>query len=190
MQKEVNMEYSQLTCRQFVEELASGSAAPGGEDAAALIGAIGTALGNMAMNMPKSDKKYSEALSDLASLKNIANEMQENFLGRVGAGGREQNPNDRCDTMLTLMKACCSAVDLLKSIAAKGPAIALPNVGYGVICCRAALQMASLVVFSSAAELALSDRKTAAGYTNRANDLLSYTARVDEIYVGVLGRYV
>ena len=42
------MDITQESCRFFVEMLASSTPAPGGGGAAALVGAIGTALGHMA----------------------------------------------------------------------------------------------------------------------------------------------
>ena len=41
------MDMTMESCRKFVEVLASDAPAPGGGGAAALVGAIGTALGNM-----------------------------------------------------------------------------------------------------------------------------------------------
>ena len=41
------MDMTLATCREFVSVLASDAPAPGGGGAAALVGAIGTALGNM-----------------------------------------------------------------------------------------------------------------------------------------------
>ena len=41
------MDMTTESCRKFVEVLASDAPAPGGGGAAALVGAIGTALGNM-----------------------------------------------------------------------------------------------------------------------------------------------
>ena len=41
------MEMMDKTCKDFLGELASRSATPGGGGAAALVGAVGAALGNM-----------------------------------------------------------------------------------------------------------------------------------------------
>ena len=41
------MEFTNSTCREFVDVLATKSPVPGGGGASALVGAIGTALGNM-----------------------------------------------------------------------------------------------------------------------------------------------
>ena len=40
-------DFTKKTCREFVDALASSAPAPGGGGAAALAGALGTALGNM-----------------------------------------------------------------------------------------------------------------------------------------------
>ena len=41
------MDFTQNSCREFVEVLASSAPVPGGGGASALVAAIGTALGNM-----------------------------------------------------------------------------------------------------------------------------------------------
>ncbi|MEE1200446.1 MAG: cyclodeaminase/cyclohydrolase family protein, partial [Christensenellales bacterium] len=52
------MDSTLKTCRDFVEVLASDAPAPGGGGAAALVGAIGTALGNMVGSLTIGKKKY------------------------------------------------------------------------------------------------------------------------------------
>ena len=47
MKEKYIMDMTLATCREFVSVLASDAPAPGGGGAAALVGAIGTALGNM-----------------------------------------------------------------------------------------------------------------------------------------------
>ena len=47
------MKISEKTCVEFVNLLASKSAVPGGGGAAALVGAIGMALGSMQLNYRK-----------------------------------------------------------------------------------------------------------------------------------------
>ena len=47
-------------CTEFVEVLYSKSAVPGGGGAAALVGAIGTALAGMVGNLTTGKKKYAE----------------------------------------------------------------------------------------------------------------------------------
>ena len=54
------MDMTLESCRKFVEVLASDAPAPGGGGAAALVGAIGTALGNMVGSLTVGKKKYAD----------------------------------------------------------------------------------------------------------------------------------
>ena len=54
------MDMTLETSRKFVEVLASDAPAPGGGGAAALVGAIGTALGNMVGSLTVGKKKYAD----------------------------------------------------------------------------------------------------------------------------------
>ena len=65
------MKISEKTCVEFVDVLASKSAVPGGGGAAALVGAIGMALGSMVCNLTIGKKKYAQThglcISDVPS---------------------------------------------------------------------------------------------------------------------------
>ena len=63
------MDMTMETCRKFVEVLASDAPAPGGGGAAALVGAIGTALGNMVGSLTVGKKKYAEVEAEIIELK-------------------------------------------------------------------------------------------------------------------------
>ena len=52
------MEFASWTCTEFVEQLASKAPVPGGGGASALVGAVGTALGNMVGALTVGKKKY------------------------------------------------------------------------------------------------------------------------------------
>ena len=54
------MDMTLESCRRFVEVLASDAPAPGGGGAAALVAALGTALGNMVGSLTVGKKKYAE----------------------------------------------------------------------------------------------------------------------------------
>jgi formiminotetrahydrofolate cyclodeaminase len=47
-------------CRDFVEVLSSKAPVPGGGGASALVGAVGTALGNMVGSLTVGKKKYAD----------------------------------------------------------------------------------------------------------------------------------
>ena len=62
------MDMTMESCRKFVEVLASMPLAPGG-GAAALVGAIGTALGNMVGSLTLGKKKYADVQEEIIALK-------------------------------------------------------------------------------------------------------------------------
>ena len=63
------MDMTMESCRKFVEVLASNAPAPGGGGAAALVGAIGTALGNMVGSLTVGKKKYADVEEEIIALK-------------------------------------------------------------------------------------------------------------------------
>ena len=77
------MDYTTRSCREFVSVLASPEPAPGGGGAAALVGAIGTALGNMVGSLTVGKKKYADVEEDIISLKAQADKLQEELLALV-----------------------------------------------------------------------------------------------------------
>ena len=54
------MDFAQGSCIDFVKVLASSEPVPGGGGASALVGAIGTALGNMVGSLTVGKKKYAD----------------------------------------------------------------------------------------------------------------------------------
>ena len=62
------MDMTTKSCREFVAVLASNEPAPGGGGAAALVGAIGTALGNMVGSLTVGKKKYADVEAELVAL--------------------------------------------------------------------------------------------------------------------------
>ena len=54
------MGFSTVPCNEFVEVLGSKAPVPGGGGASALVGAVGTALGNMVGALTVGKKKYAD----------------------------------------------------------------------------------------------------------------------------------
>ncbi|MEG1097129.1 MAG: cyclodeaminase/cyclohydrolase family protein, partial [Clostridiales bacterium] len=52
------MSFTEKTCNELISELASKASVPGGGGASALVGAVGTALGNMVGSFTKGKKKF------------------------------------------------------------------------------------------------------------------------------------
>ena len=56
------------SCNEFLNQLASGAAVPGGGGASALCGALGAALGSMVCNLTLGKKKYAGVQQDIQQL--------------------------------------------------------------------------------------------------------------------------
>ena len=163
------MDMTLASCREFVTVLASDAPAPGGGGAAALVGAIGTALGNMVGSLTVGKKKYAEVEAEIIALKAKCDALQTELLNQVEAdevnflplakayGIPKDDPNrDKimedatiiaCSTPMHIMELCCEAIDCIKVFADKGSRLAVSDAGCGAVCCKAALQAASLNVF-------------------------------------------
>ena len=74
------MGFSTVPCNEFVEVLASKAPVPGGGGASALVGAIGTALGNMVGSLTVGKKKYADVEDEMWELKKKADELQKDLL--------------------------------------------------------------------------------------------------------------
>ena len=207
------MEFTKQSCEAFVEVLASREPVPGGGGASALVGAVGTALGNMVGSLTVGKKKYADVQEEMLALKEKADALQRELLELVAEDARVFEPlsraygmpketeaeraekarvmavvlRDACDVPYRIMEKCCEAIELHREFAAKGSAIAISDAGVGVACCKAALLGASLNVFINTKSMA--DRAWAEDVNARADAMLEkYTALADEVYASVLAR--
>lgn len=207
------MEFSSLSCRQFIEALASKESVPSGGGAAALTAGIGIALGNMVGSLTVGKKKYADVQDDIISLKKQADALQADFLRLMQRDAEVFEPLSRaygmpkdtqaqqeeksrimaaaliecCKVPLEIMEKCCAAIDLHEQFAAKGAAIAISDVGCGAVTCKAALQAASLSVFINTK--AMEDKTLAGRYNQKAGEMLAqYTIKADKIFEEVADR--
>ena len=82
------------------------------------------------------------------------------------------------------MELRCEAIEHIAVFAAKGSRLAVSDAGCGAVCCKAALQAASLNVFINTKSL--KDRVAAEELNAKANGMLNkYCAMADEIFVTV-----
>ena len=197
------MDMTMETCRKFVEVLASDAPAPGGGGAAALVGAIGTALGNMVGSLTVGKKKYADVQDEIIALKAKCDALQKELLDQVEAdevnflplakayGIPKDDPNRdtimeeatiiACSTPMKIMELCCEAIDCIKVFADKGSRLAVSDAGCGAVVCKAALQAASLNVFINTKSL--KNRDVAEDMNRHANVMLNkYGQLADEIF--------
>ena len=197
------MDMTLESCRKFVEVLASDAPAPGGGGAAALVGAIGTALGNMVGSLTVGKKKYAEVEEEIIALKAKCDALQTELLNQVemdevnflplakAYGIPKDDPNrDKvmeeatiiaCSTPMKIMELCCQAIDYIEVFAAKGSRLAVSDAGCGAAICKSALQAASLNVFINTKTL--KNREVAEEMNTKALTMLdTYGAKADTIF--------
>ena len=208
------MNLTAQTCTEFLDALASKAPVPGGGGASALVGAVGVALGNMVGNLTVGKKKYASVEADVIALDQKAGALRRRLVDLVAADAEAFEPLSRayglpreteeqqaykaqvmaqaldaaCAVPMDIMRAVCEAIELHKDYARMGSAIAISDVGVGVVCCKAALQGASLNVFINTKSM--TDRDKAIRLENEANAMLErYCAMADAIYADVAARF-
>ena len=167
------MGFSTVPCNEFVEVLGSKAPVPGGGGASALVGAVGTALGNMVGALTVGKKKYADVEEEMKELMAKATTLQDELLHLIERDAEVFEPlskaygmpreteeekaekarvmeivlKDACSVPMEIMEKCCEAIDLIVEFAAKGSALAISDAGVGAAFCKAALQGASLNVY-------------------------------------------
>ena len=207
------MSFTTYTCEDFVEILSTKAPVPGGGGASALVGAIGTALGNMVGSLTVGKKKYAAVEADIIVLKEKADALQKDFLHLVEEDARVFEPlskaygmpkdteeekaekarvmeivlKDACSVPMEIMKKCCEAIDIIEEFAEKGSVIALSDAGVGAAFCRAALLGASLNVFINTKSMA--NREYAEALNTEAEEMIeTYSAKADAVFASVNSR--
>ena len=204
------VDFTQNSCREFVDVLASNAPVPGGGGAAALVGAIGTALGNMVGSLTVGKKKYAAVEAEIIALKAKCDALQKDLLDQVPAdaegfeplakayGIPKDDPNrDKvleeativaCKVPMKIMELCCESIEAISVFAEKGSRLAVSDAGCGAVCCKAALQSASLNVFINTKSL--KNRELAEELNAKANGMLDkYCALADEIFASVRANF-
>jgi formiminotetrahydrofolate cyclodeaminase len=81
--EEFVLKLDQLTVRNFIQELGSSSATPGGGSTAALCGAMGAALSAMVARFTGGREKFRDAWERMEGIKQGSDELAERFLALV-----------------------------------------------------------------------------------------------------------
>ena len=207
------MGFSTVPCNEFVEVLGSKAPVPGGGGASALVGAVGTALGNMVGALTVGKKKYADVEEEMKELMAKATTLQDELLHLIERDAEVFEPlskaygmpreteeekaekarvmeivlKDACSVPMEIMEKCCEAIDLIVEFAAKGSALAISDAGVGAAFCKAALEGASLNVYINTKSMA--DREYAEELNRKADAMLEkYTKIADDTFNSVLGR--
>ncbi|WP_446897757.1 cyclodeaminase/cyclohydrolase family protein [Clostridium sp. LBM24168] len=159
-------------CRDFVEELSSKKAVPGGGGAAAMDGAMGAALLSMVCNLTLGKKKYEEYAEKLTSVLDSAGKLTEEFLKMVDEDAENFMPLSKayglpccneeekikkeeildrclksaCTVPVKVIKRCYDTIILHSSVVDSCSELVLSDIGVGVQCLKAAISSAYLNV--------------------------------------------
>lgn len=207
------MDLTQLSCEDFLSQLASKAPAPGGGGAAALVGAAGVALGNMVGNLTTGKKKYSAVEEEILALNARAETLHKRLEALVQAdadaftplaaayGLPKETPEQQarkaavlaealdgaCAVPLDIMDACCEGIRLAADYAEKGSVLAVSDAGCAALFCKAALQASALNVAINTK--LMTDRAHAAALDEKAARMLAeYVPLANEVYQSVASR--
>ena len=207
------MSFTEKSCSDFTDELASKAPVPGGGGASALAGALGAALGHMVGELTAGKKKYADVEEDIQRLMKEAQRLKSELLVLIekdaqvfeplaeAYGMPKETEAERAEkekvmeqalkaaslVPLEIMEKCCEVIRMQREFAEKGSVMAVSDAGVGVILAKAALQGASLNVFINTA--AMKDRVCASEFDEKAERmLLEYTLTADEVYAEVYSR--
>ena len=199
-----------LSCVEFVEVLASSKPVPGGGGAAALCGAIGTALGNMVGSLTVGKKKYTDVEMEIREMMESCDRLQRELLDLVEEDAKAFAPlakayglpaetqeeklykaevlencsKDACEVPLLIMRKCCDAIELAERFAEKGSRLAVSDAGCAVAVLEGALKAASLNVFINTKSM--KDRDFAEKKNSEALGMLHfYGAKASTVFLTV-----
>ena len=167
------MGFSTSTCTEFVEVLASKAPVPGGGGASALVGAVGTALGNMVGSLTVGKKKYADVEDEMYELKAKCDQLQKDFLRLIERDAEVFEPlskaygmpketeeeqaqkekvmeaalKNAAEAPLCIMKTIVDTMEMIQVLGEKGSRLAVSDAGVAILFAQAALEGASLNIF-------------------------------------------
>ena len=188
------IDFTEHSCREFIDVLASSAPIPGGGGASALVGAIGVALGNMVGSLTVGKKRYADVEEDIIRCKKEADEITKRLLELVAKDAEVFEPLSKAYSLPKstpeelakelIMKTCARGLDLMEEFAEKGSRIALSDAGVGATLLKSALQGASLNIYINTKSM--KDRVLAQQLNDETDSLRkTYEKKADEIFENV-----
>ncbi len=200
---------TEKSCTDFAALLAAKTSVPGGGGAAAMAGALGTALGSMVGNFTVGKKKYAAYEEDIKAVLQKAETLRERLLELVNADAEAFEPLSRaysipkddpsrgpvleeatlnaCKAPVEMVERCCEAVELLEVMLEKGSVLLVSDAGCGALLCKAAMECAAMNVYINTGTL--KDREAAADIEKKVDGLLKeYGKRAAAVSEEVLRR--
>lgn len=193
-----------MSCRQFAEETASESPAPGGGSISAYMGALSAALGTMVANLSAHKAGWDERWEEFSDYAVQGNELMEKLLHLVDEDteafnrimavfampkGTEAEKAEREKAMeaatlyatevpLRTLETAYQVFPLLKAMASKGNPASASDAGVGALAARAAVRGALLNVQINAAQL--KNREKAEELVSEGRSIAAKAAEAEE----------
>jgi len=184
-----------FTVRGFVEETASESVAPGGGSVAAILGALGAALGTMVANVSAHKRGWEDRWEEFSDWADKGKACHQQLLGLIDEDTDAFNqimaafglPKDTdaeqaareaaiqaatrqaIEVPLRVMEASLASMDVIGAMAEIGIPASVSDAGVGALCARSAAMGAYLNVKTNAKTL--TDTQAAADYVSRGLQL-------------------
>ena len=204
------MSMNDMNIGEFSEALASKSPVPGGGGASALVGALGTALGEMVGNFTVGKEKYADVEPEIKQILAQAEDIRKALLSCVDEDAAAYEPlskaygipkddpkrgeilekclRDAAAVPMKILELTCRAIGLHRELCEKGSGTIISDVGTGVVFCWSALYGAALNVKVNTK--LMSDKTYAAELNARVDALVEKHWKIaDEVYESVYGRF-
>lgn len=207
------MNYTQLSCEDFIARLSSQEPTPGGGGAAALMGAVGAALAAMVGSLTTGKKKYAAVEEEIQQLLAEGQRLQAELLAQVEADAqvfaplaaayalpketleqqqyKAQRLSEYCIAAarvpLNIMEKSRDALLLARRIAEIGSKLAVSDAGCAAYCLNAAIGAARLNVLINLPLIL--DKDLSQQFSQQADQILAQAqALSDETIALVLER--
>ncbi len=203
------MDFSRYRIDDFLSQLASKEAVPGGGGASALAGALGAALGCMVGNLTVGKAKYKDVETDMYLLMSEAEQIQKELTALIQkdadgfaplskAYAKDKHDPDyeevmeRClrqaaQTPLEIVRLSCRMIELQRQFADKGSVLAISDAATGVELCRAAMYGGAVNVLVNTR--LMKDRVYAKRMDDEVNALMAkYRPIAEDVYDSVYKR--
>ena len=196
----------QTTVQPYLDELAAGTAAPGGGSAAAATGAMGAALVCMVCNLTIGRSKFADVDVQMRTILSRAEALRAELTQLISDDPaayssvmdayrlpKETAPEkaERSEaiqastkqatlTPLATARACAEVLDLCRSAAELGNPNAVSDVGAGAACAQAGLKAAALNVLINLPSI--HDEQFVVDCQSQLNQILLNLALADEVH--------
>lgn len=195
-----------MTCKEFANETASESPAPGGGSISAYAGALGASLSGMVANLSANKRGWEERTEEFSEIAVQAQALKDKLLYYVDEDTRsfngiinairmpksgdeekaarleaiEKASQYAADVPLQVMKTSMEIYSLAEQMISKGNPNSITDAGVAVLCARTAIEGAGMNVLVNVKDLG--DKDFVADRTKQTNDLIQQSKQLAEEY--------